>query len=185
MNKSALVLLPLLLVGGCRAQESLGNNAAASTPGTAAPVVSASGPVGSAPGDPAPAAAPVQTATLTGLYESGAAPRRSQMCAIERAGRTRFALVVWSGTGESCSGSGTAVRNGTALRLAMEGDEPCTIEARIEGTRVTFPAALPAGCNYYCSRGGRLAGATFDKTGGAEADALRAEDLAGDRLCAS
>jgi hypothetical protein len=107
------------------------------------------------------------------------------MCAIERGGSTRFALVVWSGAGESCSGSGTAVRTGNALRLTMAGDEACTIEARIEGTRVAFPASLPAGCSYYCSRGGRLAGASFDKTGGVEADAQRAEDLAGDRLCSS
>jgi hypothetical protein len=42
---------------------------------------------------------------------------------------------------------------------------------------------LPAGCAYYCSRAGRIAGVTLDKTGGSEGDALRAEDLVGDRLC--
>ncbi len=175
MKKAALLLLPLLLLGACRAQEGMSNNAAGATPGAA--------PAG--PGGSGTPAAPVQTATLTGLYESGTPPQRSQMCMVEQGGSARFGLVSWSAPGESCSGAGTAVRSGNALRLTMQGDEPCTIEARIEGTRVTFPANLPAGCAYYCSRGARLAGASFDKTGGTEADAARAEDLIGDPLCGS
>lgn len=172
MQKTALlIILPLLLLGACRAQESLNNNAAGSTPGT-------SGAAGSLS-----PAAEIQTATLTGLYESGAAPQRSRLCAIESGGSARFGLVHWSSPTESCSSSGTARRSGNLLRLTMEGDEPCTIDARIEGTRVSFPAQLAAGCAYYCSRSARLTGANFDKTGGAEADALRAEDLIGDRLC--
>lgn len=179
MRRNALFLLPLLLLGACRAQESLGNNAAgsASVKAQAGPAAAASG--SAAIGTPAP----IQTTSLTGLYESGTPPQRSQMCMIERAGSTRFGLVVWTGQNESCSGSGTASRQGDALRLVMAGDEACTIDARIEGTRVTFPAALPAGCAYYCSRAGRIAGVTLDKTGGSEGDALRAEDLVGDRLC--
>ena len=166
------VLLPVLLLGGCRAQEGMSNNAANS------------GRAGPAPGSGAASpAAPVQTATLTGLYESGSAPQRSQMCIVERGGSARFGLVIWSGASESCSGSGTAARIANRVRLNMLGDEPCTIDARIEGTRVSFPPALPAGCAYYCSRGGRIAGAVLDKTGGSEADAGRAEDLIGDRLC--
>ncbi|HYJ28926.1 MAG TPA: hypothetical protein VEW25_01120 [Allosphingosinicella sp.] len=168
--------LPLLLCA-CGAQDSMTNNGANSTgAGTAA---------SDAPAASAPATPPVQTASLTGLYEGGTAGRRNQMCVIERAGReARFGLVVWGAGSEGCSGAGAAVRQGDALRLAMSGDEACTIEARVEGTRVTFPATLPAGCSYYCSRGARFAGASFDKTGGTADDALRAEDLVGDRLCA-
>jgi hypothetical protein len=171
MGKTPLLLLPLLLLGACRAQEGMSNNAANSSVGGA--------PAG---GTEAPAAPP-QTATLTGLYESGTAPQRSQMCAVEASGRARFGLVVWSAPNESCSGNGIATRSGDTLRLTMQGDEPCTIDARIEGTRVTFPPNVPAGCAYYCSRGGRLAGAAFDKTGGTDADAARAQDLIGDQLC--
>jgi hypothetical protein len=169
--------LPLLLCA-CGAQDSMSNNGANSVgAGATAPV---------APSSPsAPAPAPVQTASLTGLYEGGPAGRRNQMCVIERAGReARFGLVVWGAGSEGCSGAGAAVRQGNSLRLTMSGDEACTIEARMEGTRVAFPATLPAGCSYYCSRGARFAGASFDKTGGADDDALRAEDLVGDRLCA-
>jgi len=174
--RRALAFLPLLL-GACGAQDSMSNNGANST-GTAASSSAA------APSTGSPAA--VQTASLTGFYESGPAGRRNQMCMVERsAGDSRFGLVVWGAGSEGCSGSGTAVRQGETLRLTMAGDEACTIEARIDGTRVTFPAALPPGCAYYCSRGAHFAGAAFDKTGGTAEDAMRAEDLVGDRLCAA
>jgi hypothetical protein len=175
MKRSAL--LPILLAAACQPQDAMTNNG---VPTSAA----------AAPGEPAPAtsatpAQAVQTATLTGLYESGAPGHRSQMCVIEGGAQgTRFGIVHWGAGSESCSGDGTIARQGDVLRLTMAGDEPCTIEARIEGGRVSFPPTLPAGCAYYCSRGARFAGASFDKTGGTAQDAMRAEDLAGDRLCA-
>lgn len=175
--RRAFVFLPLLLCG-CGARDSLGNNGSTSVPAAAAGNATTNAP-GSGE---APATAP-QTATLTGLYETGSAPRRSQMCMIERGGSARFGLVLWGAGSDSCSGNGTAVRQGGVLRLTMAGDSPCTIEARIEGTRVIFPANAPAGCAYYCGQSARLAGASFDKSGGTDADALLAEDLAGDRLC--
>lgn len=174
-----LLLLPLLAAAACQPQDAMTNNG---VPATAAP----------RPGETAaaPAAAPqaVQTATLTGLYESiGTAGSRSQMCMVDRGaggGGTRFAIVLRGPGSETCSGDGSAVRQGGVLRLNMAGDEACAIEARIEGGRISFPPATPAGCAYYCSRGARFAGAAFDKTGGTAEDAMRAEDLVGDRLCA-
>ena len=169
----ALIFLTLLLCA-CGAQDAMSNNGANSTGAAAA-----------SPEGPPRAPDSVQTATLTGLYESGPAGRRNQMCVTERAaGGARFGLVVWGAGSEGCSGSGSAVRQGETLRLTMAGDEACTIDARIQGTQVTFPAALPAGCAYYCSRGARFAGTTLDKTGGTAEDAMRAQDLVGDRLCA-
>lgn len=172
--RKKLVFLPLLLTA-CGTQDSMTSNGA--------PASSAA-----APGETRNASVPtaaVQTSNLTGLYEGGAAGRRNQMCVIDRGtGNARFGLVVWGAGSEGCSGAGEAVRQGSGLRLTMSGDEPCTIDARIEGTRVTFAAALPAGCAYYCSPGARFAGATFDKTGGSSEDAMRAQDLVGDRLCA-
>ncbi len=174
----AALFPPVLLLVACQAQDGIGNNRAGSGE---VPPAGAFEPGSTAP----PSAAPVQTATLTGLYEGGAAPLTSQMCMIESGGSARFGLVHRAAGGEGCGGAGTAVRQGAALRLSMAGDEPCVIDARIEGTRVGFPAALPAGCRYYCSAGARLDELALDKTGGTEADARRAEDLIGDRLCAS
>lgn len=171
--RRSLSFLPLLLCA-CGAQDSMSNNGATST----------GAPATTPEGVTSPAPAPVQTATLTGLYESGPAGRRNQMCVIEGSGRARFGLVVWGAGSEGCSGAGTAARQSETLRLTMAGDEACTIDARIDGTRVSFPASLPPGCAYYCSRGASFAGAPFDKTGGSAEDALRAQDLAGDRLCA-
>jgi hypothetical protein len=130
--------------------------------------------------------AAVQTADLTGLYEVRAPEegKRAQMCMISSAsGTASFGIVTRNAAGGSCGGAGQAAREGDVLRLTMAGDEECVIEARMAGTRVTLPAGLPQGCDYYCGPGATLAGASFEKTGGTAADAMRASDLAGDPLC--
>jgi hypothetical protein len=126
---------------------------------------------------------PAQTWTLTGLYEAPGA-RPSQVCIVEQGGRARFGLVTWQGGGgPGCSGAGAAVRRGDVLTLNMDGESPCTIVAEVRGRAVTFPAALPNGCHYYCAPGARLDGLALTKTGGRREDALRARDLVGDPLC--
>lgn len=168
-----LLLLPLL-AGACGAQGGL-NQADGPKPANGAEPAAGGGA-------PPPV---VQTTTLTGLYEGGTGQPRSQLCVVERAGgEGRFGMVVHGAGGQSCAGSGAAVRQGPAVRLSMQGDEACTVTAQLQGTRLVLPAQLPAGCNYYCSRGATLAGAAFDKTGGTAEDAMRATDLVGDRLCA-
>jgi hypothetical protein len=126
--------------------------------------------------------APVQTRTLTGLYET-AGGRPGQICIVEQGVRARFGLVTWRGERPGCSGAGSAVRNGATLRLTMDGESACAIEARIAGGRVTFPASAPRGCAYYCAPDAPLARLAFAKTGGTRGDALRARDLVGDPLC--
>jgi hypothetical protein len=93
--------------------------------------------------------APVQTATLTGLYEGGDGPRRNQMCMIEREGRAAPASASSPGApgDKNCSGSGTATREGNVLRLRLDGDESCALEARIDGRRSRcrpHPGRMPA-----------------------------------------
>ena len=120
----------------------------------------------------------------TGLYEVGEGSRRNQMCLVERHDATRFGLVVWAREGNaSCTGTGRASRDGGRLSLAMQGDDSCVIEARVEGSRVTLPSTLPPGCAYYCGPGVEMAGSTFDQAGETEDDARRAVDLVGDPLC--
>ena len=134
-------------------------------------------------GSAVPARGPVQTATLTGLYESAGAPP-SRLCITERGRAARFGLVILRNGQPGCSGAGTAVQAGASLRLTMAGESSCTIEARLDHGRVTFPASLPSGCAYYCAPGARAAGLTLAKTGGMREDALRARDIVGDPLCA-
>src|SRR5688500_7034903 len=117
---------------------------------------------------------------LAGLYEGGQGPRRNQMCLIERDGATRFGLVTWAGEGNtSCTARGRATREGDRLALALQVDDACIVEARIEGNRITLPASLPPGCAYYCGPEARMAGSSFDRTG---EDPRRAVDLVGDPL---
>lgn len=127
---------------------------------------------------------PVQTESLTGLYEArGEGRQGSAICMIAREpGTASFGLVIAT-AGGSCSGSGEASRTGERLRLTMAGEGECAIDARIEETEVSFPAAVPGGCAYYCGPGASLAGERFEKTGGTNAEAMRATDLAGDPLC--
>lgn len=129
--------------------------------------------------------APVQTTELTGVYQGrGQGDQRSRMCMISHAlGIASFGLVTTRPDGGACSGAGEAVRRGEVLQLVMGGDEECVVEARITGTRVTFPADVAEGCAYYCSPGATLAGETFEKTDGTAEAAMRPLDLAGDPLC--
>lgn len=148
-------------------------------------LLGACGQQGNAPNNQASAAPPrdsVQTATLTGLYESaGAQP--SQLCITEQGRAAHFGLVIRRAGHGTCSGAGTAVRTDATLRLTMSGDSPCAIDARIEGRRVTFPTGLPSTCSYYCAPGIVMGSTPFEKTGGTREDALRARDAVGDRLC--
>lgn len=130
-----------------------------------------------------PAPVPVQTATLTGLYENGSTPP-SQLCITEQGRDARFGLVIRRNGRPGCAGAGTAARDGATLRLTMTGDSACAIEAHIDGGRVTFPAGMPSGCSYYCAPGIVMGGTRFDKTGGTRQDAARARDVVGDPLCA-
>ena len=162
-----VLILAFCLTAGCGEQGGAPGNGGGSQAGSA------------------PARGPVQTATLTGLYETGGtAP--SQICVTEQGRAARFGLVIRRNGRPGCSGAGIAVRRGASLRLTMDGDSPCAIEARLDGGRVTFPASLPAGCSYYCAPGSAAGadGITFEKTGGTREDARRARDIVGDPLCA-
>ena len=121
---------------------------------------------------------------LVGLYESGSGQQKNQMCIVEgKEGEARFGLVVWGAQMHSCSGSGTADKNGDRLVLKMAGDEACTVEATITGKTVTLPQAVPDGCSYYCGARARLGGASFTQSGTTEEAARQAKDLVGDPLC--
>jgi len=130
-------------------------------------------------------AAPAPTGSLTGLYESGNGARRNQICMIERDGRpASFGFIVWGEDDRNCSASGVVRREGDRLRLLLDGEESCQIEARIKGDRMIFPDTIQAQCaRYYCGRGEAMEKAEFAKAGGSEYDARRATDLVGAPLC--
>jgi hypothetical protein len=132
------------------------------------------------PGRAPPAGA---SASLVGLYEGGSETQPNRLCIVPQPEGMRFGLVVWGSNMHSCSGVGSATREGDTLRLAMAGDETCTIEARMSGTTVTLPAAVPDGCAYYCGARASMTGATFAQKGNTIAAAAEARDLVGETLC--
>ena len=161
------LLIALLLLGACGTSEEQANRAGAEAEANEAAVEA------------------VQTASLTGLYEGSAGEQTNQLCIIDRgSGDARFGLVVWGGNMHSCSGSGSAAREGENLRLTMAGDETCAIEASISGETITLPATVPDSCAYYCGARATLGGATFQRKGATAEDALKAKDLVGEPLCA-
>jgi len=120
---------------------------------------------------------------LTGLYQAGSGTRPSQMCILEKQGRARFGITLWSPGLRACSGAGTATLSGDRLTLTMGGDSACTIEATLKNGVVTFPTSVPTGCAYYCGAGTSFADAMLTKRGGTRADALKAKDPASEPLC--
>ncbi|HEY1145661.1 MAG TPA: hypothetical protein VGE84_04910 [Allosphingosinicella sp.] len=155
-----ILAIALLVLAGCSKEGGEGGNEAAPR---------------------APAAG--QELTLTGLYEGEGAGPTNQMCIIAKGGAHHFGLVVWGSGMHSCSGTGTATREGGRLRLSMAGDETCTNDATISGKTITLPAAIPDGCAYYCGARASLANARFTQKGTTERDAARAKDLVGESLC--
>jgi hypothetical protein len=167
------LLVVFAFLAGCSGQDGQGGG-------------NASAPAGQGSGTSAPQGRPGATiTTVTGLYESGgSADRKNQLCMVDPEGETaRFGLVVWGENEHSCSGSGTATRSGDRLQLKMTGDEACTVEARISGTTIALPEAVPDGCAYYCGARARLGGANFTQAGTGRDDAAKAKDLVGDPLC--
>ena len=169
MHKS---LIALALVAGCGGGGQAGNQAADQVAHRAAAPVSSE----------APAAA---GASLTGLYEGGAAHRPDQLCILDKAGKAQFGIVVWGGANlNSCSGAGEAERRGGQLTLRMAGDAACSIEASVESGRIVLRQASGPGCeSYYCGHGARFEGAAFTRKGAGAAAAKKATDIAGDPLC--
>lgn len=164
------LLIALVLLAGCsRGEEQQGEGNAARPSGSGA----SSGP-----------AAPGRIQTLTGLYEGGDVDPKNQLCMVDNKGEApRFGLVIWGANQHSCSGSGTAVREGDRLQLKMAGDEACTIDARISGNSIMLPEKVPDGCSYYCGANARLTAVTFIQQGTDKDDAAKAKDLVGDPLC--
>ena len=166
MNKA---LIAFALLAGCGDSDKYEDNLLA----PAAPT---------APSTPAAPAA--SSGSLTGLYEGKQGAQTNQLCMIDMgAAGVQFGLVVWGGNMHSCSGSGKAVRAGGVLRLEMAGDEACAIEARIDGGTITLPDSVAEGCAYYCGARAQLTGASFDRKGATNADAMKAVDLVGEPLC--
>jgi hypothetical protein len=126
---------------------------------------------------------PSRLSTLTGLYENGSAASRGVLCILGRRRTSRFGLVVRVPDDRTCSGSGAVTRHGSGVTFRMAGDSPCTIVARISGSTIVFPEAIPPGCSYYCGAHASMARARLTRVTATSESALSARDLVGEPLC--
>lgn len=148
-----LILLAVLVAGGCSQAEEKAAPAA----------VSASG--------------------VAGLYErAGRTGGPDRLCLSGQGDDLRFGLVTGSDGPGNCTARGTAVRRGTTLRLRIDGAPACTLAWTVTEAGVTLDAAQGAECDYYCGEGAVLTPGLFAKAGASE-EVGKAVDIAGEPLC--
>jgi hypothetical protein len=173
------IVLAMLLLAACKGRDTPdGDGAAGRGPGSEEVAEGEASDEGSGRGRKK--AGPI---TLTGLWEGGGGPQKSQLCMTGEGDKADFGLTVVAVGGAVCAGAGTATRSGLRLTLTMAGDRSCEVAARIEGTTIVLPATARESCSYYCAEGARLAGVRLARSGSTKADAMKAKDLAGDPLC--
>ncbi|WP_265530349.1 hypothetical protein [Sphingomicrobium marinum] len=123
----------------------------------------------------------LDTGNIVGLYEND---RGDRLCiAPTEDGAHKFAFVTLGAEPAACSGLGSVSRAGDRLRLELEGEERCSLDARLEDGQLSIPPTLADECAYYCSAGTSFAGRELIKTADGLLPLGEAEDLVGDPLC--
>lgn len=121
---------------------------------------------------------------VAGLYErAGRTGAPDRLCLARRGGGLRFGLATGSVGPGNCTARGTAVREGAALQLRIDGAPACNLSATATSTGVTLGRPQGAECEYYCGAGAVLTPGTFAKSGASAEDIGEAVDAAGEPLC--
>lgn len=117
---------------------------------------------------------------ITGLYERGG----DRLCLVSAGGRTdalRVGAYVLNGGRLGCSASGTAERSGDRLRVDF--GKGCTVDARIDESRILFPAKLPAPCARRCTASGTFDGLRVERMSDVVSEAAALRDPRGRAIC--
>ncbi len=119
-----------------------------------------------------PASAPV-----IGSYASDG----DRICVLPgEGGRLRVGVVADYGEGQRCFGRGEATRSGGSLEVALGA---CRLTARVDGERITFPAALPDECDALCTGRATLAAVDVERLSGSVSEAAAMRDVRGRPVC--
>lgn len=125
----------------------------------------------------------VSASGVAGLYErAGRTGGPDRLCLLGQASDLRFGLMTGSDGPGNCTAKGTAMQQGAALRLRIDGAPACTLAATVTDASVALDAAQGAECDYYCGEGAVLTPGLFAKVGASEAIG-KAVDIAGEPLC--
>lgn len=160
-----IALVALLLLAGCAQEADVTNEGGAALERAAIAAGVVRDPQGTA---------------LAGLY----ARDTDQVCIVAAGDGYRIGASVDYGD-QGCSAAGRAVREGERLRITLDGAAGCSFEARLDGERIIFPGAVPAGCDVLCNGRASLAALEADLLSEAAAEAATMRDRRGRELCRS
>lgn len=105
-----------------------------------------------------------------------------QVCVVPTAGGGyAIGASVDYGEGQGCVARGTATGIET---LAVDLGDDCRVTVRFDGTRLTFPANVPAACARACTGRASLAALNAERLSTAPSEAAALRDPTGKPLCA-
>ncbi len=108
------------------------------------------------------------------------ASETDRVCIIRAEGQARLAAVVDYGEGNGCAGRGTATGRD---RLRVDFGDDCRFEARFDGERLLFPAAVPAACDLKCTGRASFSALNAPRLSGVETEARAMRGPVGEPLC--
>ncbi|MCU6452759.1 hypothetical protein LPN01_01560 [Sphingomonas sp. A2-49] len=94
----------------------------------------------------------------------------------------RIGAMIDYGEGQGCAASGTARRQGDRVAVTFGA---CRFDAAFEGTRIVFPAELPAACDRLCTARASLAALSVERLSGSRSEAETLRTPSGKRLCST
>lgn len=103
------------------------------------------------------------------------------LCIVPVTPGLRIGASVDYGEGQACAAAGTAERHGDRLTVVFGG---CRFDARFEGDRISFPAALPAECSRACIGRASLAALSVERLSDSASEAATLRAPGGRLLCA-
>ncbi|PXA96058.1 hypothetical protein DMC47_18365 [Nostoc sp. 3335mG] len=118
---------------------------------------------------------------LAGLY----ARDTDRLCIVPDGDAYRIGAFVDYGDRNGCSGQGTVTRTGGALKVELRapGGRVCAFEAKLDGERIDFPAALPDGCAALCSGRASFSALEAERISGSTSEARALRDPRGKAVC--
>lgn len=119
------------------------------------------------------------TASIVGSW----ALDTDRVCVVPAdSGTFRIGALIDYGEGQGCAAAGTATRRGGTVAVRFGA---CRFDAAFDGTRIAFPAVLPAACDRLCTGRASLAALSVERLSPSvsEAETLRAPS--GKMLCSA
>jgi hypothetical protein len=108
------------------------------------------------------------------------ASETDRVCVIRADGQMRLAAVVDYDEDHGCAARGTATGRG---RLRVDLGDDCRFEARFDGERLFFPAAVPTVCDRKCTGRASFSALNASRLSGVETEARAMRGRDGEPLC--